>query len=180
MRPLDAGTTARLRAQQLTYRRPEGAAWPGMPTPEGFHHLSRTVPLRTRDLDRAATDLLSWRVHERAGLSVAASHATASVGAVVLLRLGLGPASIRIPCRVVQVLDEPDRRGFAYGTLPGHPETGEELFLLERDADGALSFTVAGFSRHATLLARVGAPVSGAVQRLMIARYLAAPDELAT
>lgn len=151
-----------------------------MPTPEGFHHLSRTVPLRTRDLDRAAADLLSWRAHERAGLDVAASDATASVDAVVLLRLGLGPASIRIPCRVVQVLDEPDRRGFAYGTLPGHPETGEELFLLERDPDGALSFTVAAFSRHATLLARVGAPVAGAVQRLMIGRYLAAPDQLAT
>jgi uncharacterized protein (UPF0548 family) len=37
----------------------------------------------------------------------------------------LGP--IRVPCRVVYVLDEPERRGFAYGTLPGHPESGEEL-----------------------------------------------------
>ena len=41
----------------------------------------------------------------------------------------------RRPCRVVYVVDEPDRRGFAYGTLPGHPESGEELFLVRYDPD---------------------------------------------
>ena len=30
---------------------------------------------------------------------------------------------LRAPCRVVYVIDEPDVRGFAYGTLPGHPES---------------------------------------------------------
>jgi uncharacterized protein (UPF0548 family) len=31
----------------------------------------------------------------------------------------------KAPVRVVYVVDEPTRRGFAYGTLPGHPESGE-------------------------------------------------------
>eukprot|EP00913_Durusdinium_trenchii_P005672 g5290.t1 len=49
-------------------------------------------------------------------------------------------------CRIVEVVDEADRRGFAYGTLPAHGETGEECFLVERLADGsvAMSSTLAG------------------------------------
>lgn len=31
----------------------------------------------------------------------------------------LGPVTVREPVRVVAVVDEPDRRGFAYGTLDG-------------------------------------------------------------
>jgi uncharacterized protein (UPF0548 family) len=36
-------------------------------------------------------------------------------------------------CRVVYTVDEPCRFGFAYGTLPGHAERGEERFLVEWD-----------------------------------------------
>jgi len=57
------------------------------------------------------------------------------VGTVVLRRWGLGPLSLRIPCRVLEVVDEPERQGLGYGTLPGHPETGQESSLLERLAD---------------------------------------------
>lgn len=173
--PLDPGTTARLTAEDLTYARPVDPA--GVPT--GFHHFSRSVTLRRTDLDGAAADLLGWRVHESAGLKVAASAAVAAPGAVVLMRLGAGPVALRIPCRVLDVVEEPDRRGFVYGTLPGHPECGEESFVLERRADGTIGFTVSAFSRPATLLARAGGPVSRAMQRFMTGRYLAAPDRLA-
>lgn len=36
-------------------------------------------------------------------------------------------------------IDEPDRQGFAYGTLPGHPESGIEQFTLTRRYLRALS-----------------------------------------
>jgi uncharacterized protein (UPF0548 family) len=39
---------------------------------------------------------------------------------------------VREPVRVVAVADLPDRRGFAYDTLPGHPVTGEEAFIAHR------------------------------------------------
>ena len=45
------------------------------------------------------------------------------MGSEVIVHLG----PVRAPCRVVYVVDEPDRRGFAYGTLPGHPEIDGEL-----------------------------------------------------
>lgn len=174
MQPLDPARTDELRAAPLTYARPGTTTT----APAGFSHFSRTVALGRTDLDGAAADLLGWRVHERAGLVVRAS-GPAAEGAVVEMRLGAGPVAVRIPCRVVAVVDEPDRRGFSYGTLPGHPECGEEEFVLERMPDGSLGFTVSAFSRPATLLARAGGPLTGLVQRVMTRRYLAAPDRLA-
>lgn len=95
---------------------------------------------------------------------------------VVLMRLGVGPVSLRIPCRVVYVVDEPDRRGFAYGTLPGHPEAGEERFVLRRRDDGSVELTIAAFSRPASMLAKVGGPLSRKIQDMMTQRYLRALD----
>ncbi|WP_235509591.1 DUF1990 family protein [Terrabacter sp. Soil811] len=134
--------------------------------------------MKRRDFDGAARDLMGWLMHEKAGLRVQASNATAQTGTVVLLRLGPGPLSLPFPCRVVQVFDEPRRKGFAYGTLPGHPESGEEQFVLDHERDGAIRFTVTGVSRPASLLASLGGPTSRAVQDGMTQRYLAALDEL--
>ncbi|MFC6343752.1 DUF1990 domain-containing protein, partial [Nocardioides hankookensis] len=89
-------------------------------------------------------------------------------GATVAMRLG----PLRVPCRVVYVVREPDRVGFAYGTLPGHPESGEERFEVARAADGTVTFEVTAFSRPATMLARLGGPIGRAVQDRITERYL--------
>lgn len=172
--PLGEQRAAALRAAPLTYPRLE--SWED--APPGYRHLEESLRLRRRDLDGAARDLFAWRVHERAGLGVHASGTAAQPDAVVELRLGAGPLGIRIPCRVVEVVDEPDRKGFAYGTLPGHPESGEERFVLDRQPDGSIRFTVAAVSRHASALARLGGPVSRVVQEQMTRRYLRALDRL--
>jgi uncharacterized protein (UPF0548 family) len=146
--------------------------------PFGYHQLTETVALRPgADFDHAVSLLMSWQVQARAGLDVKASELIVSEGAVVAMRLGYGPVGVSIPCRVVYVIDEPDRQGFAYGTLPGHPESGEELFLLERGDDGSASFTISAFSRPATFLARLGGSIGRAVQRKMTGRYLRALEE---
>jgi uncharacterized protein (UPF0548 family) len=62
----------------------------------------------------------------RVRLTVAGTENRAVPGAVVLLRAG----GLRIPCRVVYTVSEADRQDFAYGTLPGHPEQGEEAFVV--------------------------------------------------
>lgn len=146
--------------------------------PPGYRHFELETRLRRRDFEGATRDLMGWLVHERAGLRVHASEVTARLGTVVDLRLGLGALSVHIPCRVVHVFDEPRRTGFAYATLPGHPESGEERFVLDHDTNGDIRFTVAAVSRPATMLARLGGPVSRAVQDRMTRRYLAALDHL--
>ena len=74
--------------------------------------------------------------------------------------------------RIVWTVDEPDRRGFGYGTLPLHPESGEEAFVIERGADGAVLFVITAFSRPATALTRLGGPVGRRVQAAVTRRYL--------
>lgn len=94
-------------------------------------------------------------------------------GAVVVLGMGVGPARLSAPCRVVDVVQEPCRRGFAYGTLLGHPEQGEERFVVEHEADGTVVLHICAFSRPATWWARLGGPVTRAVQDAVTRRYLA-------
>jgi uncharacterized protein (UPF0548 family) len=142
--------------------------------PKGYRQLRRTlvVGVGADCFREASTTLLQWEMHRRAGVSVRASSEAVIDGAVAVLRLGWGPVGVNAPVRVVYVIDEEDRKGFAYGTLPGHPERGEEAFVVELRDGGEVAFTIRAFSRPASLLARVGGPVSRAVQRWATHRYL--------
>ncbi|GAB2464154.1 DUF1990 family protein [Jatrophihabitans fulvus] len=144
--------------------------------PSGYRHVRRSRVLHRRDLDDAADDLFTWQAHRRAGLRTPASTPRVADGVEVESGFGVGPLRVRVPCRVVYVIDEPDRRGFAYGTLPGHPETGEEAFVIDRAADRTLTFTITAFSRPATWYARLGGPVATFVQDRITDRYLRALD----
>jgi len=161
----------RLAGAALTYR--EVGATAG-DLPNGYHHLTRRVLIgHGHQLFTEAGDAVRrWQVQVRAGLSVAVSAPTATPGTVAVLGLGIGPVRLAAPCRVVYAVYEPHRRGFAYGTLPGHPETGEEAFVIEHHDDDAVSFTVTAFSRPATRLARIAGPLGRIAQRRITARYL--------
>jgi uncharacterized protein (UPF0548 family) len=76
------------------------------------------------------------------------------------------------PARVVYVVNEPDRVGFAYGTLPGHPEQGEEAFIVCR-RDGRVHYEITAFSKPRHPVARLGGPASRAFQVATTRRYLA-------
>jgi uncharacterized protein (UPF0548 family) len=155
---------------QLTYR--EVGATAG-PLPDGYHHVRRSAVIGSgrRRFQDAAAAVMRWGMLRGAGLRVEASTEIAGVGSEVIV--GIGP--LRVPCRVVYVVDEPDRRGFAYGTLPGHAEAGEELFAVRYDpASGAVYAEVTAFSRHGTWWSRLGGPVAALAQRVISERYLTA------
>lgn len=65
------------------------------------------------------------------------------------LVLAVGAVRVGAPVRVVYVIDEPTRKGFAYGTLVGHPVSGEESWIIERDDDGSVWMVIRAFSRPA-------------------------------
>jgi uncharacterized protein (UPF0548 family) len=75
--------------------------------------------------------------------------------------------------RVAYLIDEPDRSGFGYGTLPGHPERGEEAFAVARQGE-RMMFEITAFSRPRHPLARIGAPVTRMMQLRVTRRYIAA------
>ena len=87
-------------------------------------------------------------------------------GSTVAVAAPLGPLAAVAVCRIVAVVDKSDRYGFAYGTLPGHPECGEEAFLVTREPDGTVRLTVTAFSRPASWLTRIPSPLIPPLQRL--------------
>jgi len=72
-------------------------------------------------------------------------------------------------CRVVYVVDEQgplSRFGFAYGTLPGHVESGEERFLVEWNREeNSVWYDILAFSRPHQFSARLGYPVVRRLQK---------------
>jgi len=62
-------------------------------------------------------------------------------------------------------MDEPQRFGFAYGTLPGHIERGEERFLLEMSDDDSVWYDILAFSQPRHLLTKIGYPFVRRMQK---------------
>ena len=66
-------------------------------------------------------------------------------------------------CRIVYTVDESGDTttfGFAYGTLPGHVESGEERFLIEWDrTTDQVAYDILAFSKPNHVLTRLGYPL---------------------
>ena len=144
--------------------------------PAGYDTVERSVVVGsgTAAYERAAAAVFDWRAQRSVGLRVRATGPASEPGTVVVLTAGLPRFGYDIPCRVVWARTTGDERGFAYGTLPGHPESGEEAFVVRLEPGGDVVFTLRVFARLASPLARLGGPGSRAVQRLATGRYLTA------
>jgi uncharacterized protein (UPF0548 family) len=150
---------------RLTYRN-VGATRHG-PLPAGYDHLHHTTRIgHGRDVFEAAgAAVTTWRMHRTSGTGLRASAARAEPGVRVEVSVGIGPLRISAPCEVVWTVYEKDRTGFGYGTLAGHPETGEESFVVDLHDDGSVWFTVLAFSRPAAWYSRLGGRVVPVLQR---------------
>jgi len=141
--------------------------------PPGYHHVRMEERIGdAAAFERAVTGLRTWVAHDGAGLRVYPKDPVVPDATVVAVT-SIGPMQMAAPCRIVAVFKEPDAFGFSYGTLPGHPESGEESFVLERRSD-ATYFVVRAFSRPVDPLARLSGPIGRAVQRSVTRRYLSA------
>jgi uncharacterized protein (UPF0548 family) len=122
----------------------------------------------------AVLGLRTWSCHEGIRATVHPGDAAIEAGSSLLVVLTVGPACIVVPDRVVAVVDEPGRFGFAYGTLDGHQEQGEESFLAELLDDGTVRGTISVDAVAGTSPARLVAPAVVRFQRLAVTRYLSA------
>lgn len=129
-------------------------------------------------VDRWVMFPAEWtRVIARPGDRTPAGYPAVRAGTVVAMvarALGLFWLSA---CRVVYTLDEagPVRRyGFAYGTLPGHVERGEERFSVEMREDGTVWYDLLAFSHPHYWMARVGYPLTRRLQHRFVRHSLAA------
>ena len=133
---------------------------------------------------RVAYGILIWELQRRSGLRVRTESDVVIPGARVVSGFGVGPFRINAPCEVVWVRhpvpgDGPQSAGFGYGTLPGHPERGEEAFEVEIGADGRVFLKITAFSRHSTWFYQAGGLLARAAQRHITSRYVEGARQLA-
>ncbi|KAD4059557.1 DUF1990 family protein [Arthrobacter yangruifuii] len=162
--------------------------------PDGYRLVLRKEELKVDEARagflRLASGLLDWDLHRRAGLAVAPGTPRAAPGVEMASGVGFRRLRYWAPCRVIwaaeAVLDDAgapvpgQRSGFGYGTLPGHPECGEEGFYAELDEDGGLYFRIAAYSRPGNRLVAAANPVNVRVQQFYTTRYFAAAYALAS
>ncbi|QHC24401.1 DUF1990 family protein [Streptomyces sp. GS7] len=154
----------------LTY--PEHGGTRRAPLPAGYHHLRVALPLGhgRAVFDAAGAAVTAFRMHRAAGTRVRAGAPRAAPGVPVDVSVGIGPLRVTGPCRVVWAVADADRVGFAYGTREGHPECGEEAFVVELRADGSVWFTVTAFSRPARWFTRLAGPLVPVFQHCYVRR----------
>jgi uncharacterized protein (UPF0548 family) len=152
-------------AGDFTY--PEVGATRNADIPPGYRWLRvRTEIGSGPEVMRNAADaVMEFWMHRALPAKVVASARRAAPGVAVEVTLGVGPLRLRAPCRVVWTEEGERRAGWAYGTLPGHPESGEEAFVVHMDDQGDVWLTVTAFSRPAGRLSRAAGPLGRGFQR---------------
>jgi uncharacterized protein (UPF0548 family) len=116
---------------------------------------------------RASAALADWR---HFGVPWLELHRTGPVapGQVVATVARIAGSWFVNPCRVVYAdfSSERDSVAYAYGTLRGHAESGEERFRVSIDpATSEVRYEISAFSRPALLLSRLGYPLARRVQK---------------
>lgn len=172
-RPSEKQIAAFLRAQaesDLSYKE-VGATREG-DTPPGYasDHNRVRLGVGAECFARAKEAIRSWQMFATGWTKIFPADAPLSVGTnVCVLARSFNLYSLHA-CRVVYVIDEAGehvvRFGFAYGTLRGHAERGEERFTVEHDRrDDSVWYDLLAFSRPQRLLARLGYPLTRRLQK---------------
>jgi uncharacterized protein (UPF0548 family) len=140
-------------------------------TPVGYvvDHNRIALGQGTAVFDRAVDALRRWQMFQMAWIQLCWPSTPIEVGATVgVLASHLGFWSLNA-CRVVFVVEDHGsckRFGFAYGTLVGHAEIGEERFTVEfHSEDGSVWYDIYAFSRPASPLAALAYPYARRLQR---------------
>jgi uncharacterized protein (UPF0548 family) len=144
--------------------------------PPDYHHMraERFVGSGRELMDLGREAIRTWKAQSQMKLILHPQVPDFSEGSVLVFALPLSPSPFWATgaCRIVKIVDEPNRFGFVYGTLPHHPETGEEAFLVHHHDDDRVSFTVTAFSRARALPMRVAGPIGRVIQAKAAEVYL--------
>jgi uncharacterized protein (UPF0548 family) len=152
---------------------PDLRVWPS--TDRRFRRSEVSAVIGSGDAvwERVARDVLRWRVKTASGFALNSTDSVSrGTRAIVTARVLI--VTIVEPVEVVAVVHEPDWVGFAYRTLPGHPVSGEEAFIVHRQGEKVL-LTVRSLTRAAPQQPwRLLYPVLRIAQQIVRRRYLRA------
>lgn len=116
------------------------------------------------DFAAAREALRHWQQFDRDWLILTDDPAPIEVGAIVAYAARVLGTWWGYGCRIIEVINEPNRFGFVYGTIDGHAECGEELFLVELRNDGAVVYSLFAMSRPGRWFSWPGMPIARRAQ----------------
>ncbi|MCB0704739.1 MAG: DUF1990 domain-containing protein [Saprospiraceae bacterium] len=138
--------------------------------PAGFDGDDRRVYLGEGQVvfEAAKTAIQTWAMFPKSWTTVYYPFGEIAIGKEVAVAIRLLGCWWHCGSRIVYILDTDDRYGFAYGTLTRHLEKGEELFVVEREADGKVYFRIRAFSKPNYWYVQVAYPFARLMQRRFV------------
>ena len=159
-------------AEFISRQRNSAFAYPGVGAtnatpPAGFKVDHNRIQLGHGEAtyQRAVDALKKWRQFELGWVTIVPRGVAVEVGATVAVKArAFGTWSLSA-ARVVYVIDDSRRFGFAYGTLRDHVECGEERFLIEWMTDDSVWYDIFAFSKPRHPLVRLSSPLARLLQK---------------
>ncbi|HEX5966772.1 MAG TPA: DUF1990 domain-containing protein [Pyrinomonadaceae bacterium] len=115
--------------------------------------------------DAAVAAIRRWKMFDLGWVNLVSNETSIEAGetvAVVINHLGFWSMNA---CRIVYVIEEQGRYGFAYGTLAEHAERGEERFMVEwKHEDDTVWYDILALSQPGPM-ARLGYPFTRRLQK---------------
>lgn len=158
-----------LRQADARHSYPEvGASQTGFPA--GYDHDYNRFRLGKGRLafQQARRAIEEWRPFANGWTKIYPQEAPIATGTTVAVLFRLFNLWWRNSARIIYVINEPNRFGFAYGTLVGHVECGEEYFGVEMDDEGVVWFRLEAFSRPDYWATRLVYPMARFFQRRFV------------
>jgi len=139
--------------------------------PRGYNHDHNRITLGEGGeiFRRAVGALRSWHMLELGWVHLFERNTPITVGANVALAIRhFGFWSLNAS-RILYVLEEDRRFGFAYGTLRDHAEQGEERFCIEWDLEtNFVYYDILAFSRPRHWIVKLGKPLARMLQKRFV------------
>ncbi len=128
---------------------------------EGYDNDFAHIKLGEGELvfEKAKQLIQDWKMFPSAWTKILGDNKSIQEGTSIVMMARFLGVWFRNSCKIVYIIDEEKRFGFAYGTLPGHIESGEELFLVEINQQNEVFYSIKAFSRPRHFLAKIGYPI---------------------
>jgi len=147
-----------------------GASQSAVPKDYPINHYRARLGDGEAAFARAKNAIKNWTMYQLEWTKIYPSGAPVKADEVVCVVVNHGFCWSMNPCRIIYVLEETagaiERFGFAFGTLPGHSEEGEERFTVEwQRGDDSVWYELLSFARPHHVLAKIGSPFVRLTQR---------------
>ena len=134
---------------------------------KGFDYDAIRVKLGTgkKVFEIGKQAIMQWEMFPKKWIKLYPTKPTVGIGetvAVTAKYLGLWWVNIT---RIAYVINDMEIFGFAYGTLPGHMEKGEELFQIRMDEKENVYFELIAISKPNTLIAKISYNMMRSLQK---------------